>query len=67
MLPLTRMENRARQLDMPKMPWTLRHPFSTRLTLEIPVYRSHTRIHEAADLRFVGGLVHNLRVFDFCD
>ena len=61
------MENGPRQLDMPEMSWTLRHPLSTRLTLEIAVYCAHTRVHETSELRLVGGLVHDLGMFNFGD
>ena len=65
--PLTRVEDGPRQLDMPEMPWTLRHPFSTRLTLEIAVYCTHSGVHEASNLRFVGRFVHDLWMFNFGD
>lgn len=52
---------------MPKVPWTLRHPLSTRLTLEIAVYRTHVRIHEATNLGFMGGFIHDLWMFNFGD
>ena len=67
MSPLTRMEHGPCQLDMPEMPWTLRHPFSARLTLEIAIYCTHARIHETTQLGFVGGFVHDLWVFNFGD
>ena len=61
------MENGPRQLDVPEMSWTLRHPLSTRLTLEIAVYRTHVRIHEATNLGFMGGFIHDLWMFNFGD
>ena len=67
MSPLTRMEHGPCQLDMPKMSWTLRHPFSTCLTLEVAVYCAHARVHETTQLWFVGCLVHNLWMFNFGD
>ena len=66
-LPLTRVEDGLCQLDMPKMPWTLRHPLTTRLTLEIAVYCAHPRIHETTQLGLVGRFVHDLRMFNFGD
>ena len=66
-MPLTRVEDGPRQLNMPKVPWTLRHPLSTRLTLEIAVYCAHTRVHETSELGLVGGLVHDLGMFNFGD
>ena len=65
--PLTRMEDGPRQLDMRKMPWTLRHPLTTRLALEIAVYCTHPRVHEASQLGFVGGFIHDLGMFNFGD
>lgn len=61
------MENGLCQLDMPKMSWTLRHPFSTRLTLEIAVYCTHPRIHKTTQLGLVGRFVHDLWMFNFGD
>ena len=61
------MEDGPRQLDMPEMPWTLRHPLSTRLTLEIAVYGTHSRVHKTSNLRFVGRFVHDLWMFNFGD
>jgi len=61
------MKDRARQLNVPKMPWALRHALATRLTLEIPVNCSHPRIHQTAHLRLVRGLVQNLRKLDLCN
>jgi hypothetical protein len=61
------MKDRPRQLYVTEMTRTLRHPLATRLALEIPVYCSHSRVHQTAHLRFVGGLVHDLRILDFGD
>ena len=61
------MENGPCQLNVPKMARTLRHPLTTRLTLEISVYCTHSRVHEASQLGFVGGLVHDLGMFNFGD
>jgi len=61
------MENGPRQLNMTKMARTLRHPFATRLTLEITVDGAHPWIHEAANLWFVCCFIHNFWVFDFRD
>ena len=66
-MPLTRVEDGPRQLNMPKVPWTLRHPLSTRLTLEIAVYCAHPRIHETTQLGLVGRFVHDLRMVNFGD
>ena len=66
-MPLTRVEDGPRQLNMPKVPWTLRHPLSTRLTLEIAVYGTHSRVHKTSNLRFVGRFVHDLWMFNFGD
>ena len=49
------------------MPWTFRHPFSTRLALKITIYCAHPRIHETSQLGFVGGLIHDLGMFNFGD
>ena len=61
------MEDRPRELDVREVSWTLRHPLTTRLTLEISVYCTHSRVHEASQLGFVGGLVHDLGMFNFGD
>lgn len=63
----TGMKNRPRQLYVTKMTRALRHPLTTRLALEIPVYCSHSRVHQTTHLRLVSGLVHNLRMLDFGD
>ncbi|KAF8223136.1 hypothetical protein L208DRAFT_559920 [Tricholoma matsutake] len=63
----TRMEDRSCQLNMTKMARTLRHPFTTSLTLEIPVNGAHPRIHESAQLGLVGGFVHDFWMFNFGD
>lgn len=52
---------------MPKMPWALRHPFPTRLTLEITVNRAHAGVHQSTHLWLVSSFVHDLRVLDLCD
>ena len=41
----TWMKNRSSQLDVTEMPWALGHRLSTRLTLEVPVNRTHTGVH----------------------
>lgn len=57
------MKNRSCQLNMTKVPWTFRHPLSTRLTLEVTVDGAHSRIHQSAHLWLMGSLVHNLWMF----
>lgn len=61
------MKDGSRQLNVTKMARTLRHPFTTRLTLEVPVDGAHTWIHKPPSLRLVRGLIHNFWVFDFGD
>lgn len=63
----TWVKDGSRQFYMTKMPWTLGHPFATRLTLEIAVNRAHTGVHQSAHLRLVGSFVHDLRMLDLCD
>ena len=59
------MKNWPCQLDVPNMTRTFRHPFTTRLTLEIPVDSAHSGVHEPTHFRFVSGLIHDFRMFDF--
>src|SRR5258705_5978904 len=63
----TRMKNRPRQLNMTKMTWTLRHPFTTSLTFEVPINSAHARVHQSSHLGPVRRFVHDFRMFDFGD
>ena len=63
----TRMKHRPRQLDMTEMTRTLRHTLSARLTLEVPIDRTQTRVHQTSNLGFMGRFVHDFRMFDLCD
>ena len=58
------MKHRTRQLDVPEVSWTLRHAFSARLALEVPIRRPHPRIVQTPDFQFVRGFIDDLRVFD---
>jgi len=62
----TDVEDRARKLNMPKMTWTLRHSLSTSLTLEVPIYSTHSRIHQSTFLRPLTCLIHHFREFYLC-
>ena len=46
---------------------TLGHRLSTGLTFEVTVNRAHTRVHQAAKLRSMGSLIHDLGMLDFDD
>ena len=61
---LTWVENWPRKLDVPKMPWALRYPLTTCLTLEVPVRRTHARVIQATDFKFMSGFVHDFRMLD---
>jgi hypothetical protein len=61
------MEHGPSQLYVAKVTWTLGHPFATCLTLEIPVNRAHSRIHQSTDFWFVRRLIHDLGVLDLGD
>lgn len=61
------MKNGPCKLDVTKMTRALRHPLTASLTLEISVDGTHARIHEATHLRLMGSLIHDLRMFDFCN
>ena len=61
------MEYRPRQLNVAKMPRTLRHTLSASLTLEVPIDRTQTRIHQPSDLGLVCGFIHHFREFDLRD
>ena len=63
----TWMENRPSQLNMTEMPWALGHRLSTRLTLEVPVNRTHTGVHQTTEFWFVAGLIHDFGMFDLDD
>jgi hypothetical protein len=52
---------------MTEMPWALRHRLSTRLTLEIPVNRAHTGVHQTTKFWSVASLIHDFWMFDFDD
>ena len=54
-------------LDVPEMPWAFRHPLTTCLTLEVPVRRTHPRVIQATNFKFMGGLVHDFRMLNFGD
>jgi hypothetical protein len=54
-------ENRPCQLDVPETTGAFRHPFTTRLTLEIPVDSAHSEVYESNHFRFVSGLVQDGR------
>jgi len=59
------MEYGTSKLDMAKMPWTLSHTFTTCLTLEVPVYGTHPRVHQATKLGFMRRFIHDFGVFNF--
>jgi hypothetical protein len=61
------MENRPSQLNMTEMPRALGHRLSTRLTLEVPVNRTHTGVHQTAHFWFVASLIHDFWMFDLDD
>ena len=58
------MKHRTRQLDVTEVSWTLRHAFSARLALEVPIRRPHPRIVQTADFQLVRSLIDDFRVFD---
>ena len=58
------MEDRPRELDVREVSWTLRHPLTTRLTLEIPINRPHPWIHQTTHLRLASCFVHDLGVLN---
>jgi len=52
---------------MTEMPWALGHGLSTRLTLEVPINRAHTGVHQTAKFRSVASLIHDFWMFDLDD
>ena len=61
------MEDRASKLNMSKMPWAFRHSLTARLALKIPIYCSHSRIHEPTRLRLSSRLIENLWMLNLRD
>lgn len=59
------MEYRAGQVNVTKVARALRHTFTTRLTLVVPVDGTQARVRETAHLVFSSGIVLHLRVLDF--
>lgn len=52
---------------MAKVSGTLRHAFSARLTLEVPIRRTHPRIIQAAHFKLVCSLIDDFRMFNLGD
>ena len=64
-LARTRVKYGPRKLDVAKVPGTLSHSFTACLAFEVPVDGAHPRIHQTSNLWFMGGLIHNFRMFNF--
>jgi len=60
----TWMEDWPGQFYVAKMAGALGHALSARLTFEVSVDGTHTGIHQATELRFVGSLIHDLWVLN---
>jgi hypothetical protein len=61
------MEDGASELDMTEVAGALGHALTAGLALEVAVDGAHLGVHEAANLGFLGDLIHDLRVLDLGD
>lgn len=60
----TWMKDWSGQFYVAKVAGTLGHALSAGLAFKVSVDGTHARIHQATELRFVGGLIHDLWMLD---
>ena len=61
------MKHWTRELNVTKVSWTLRHAFSTRLTLEVAIRRPHPGVIQPAHFELVRSFIDDFRMLDLGD